>query len=52
MLRGTKITNPLGDSKLTADSERKLMKKYVMRALEVLQTDLEKEQVFTLDGAL
>jgi hypothetical protein len=51
-LRGTKITNPLGDSKLTPEGEKNLMRKYVRRALDALQTVPEKEQVFTLDGAL
>ena len=51
-MRGTKITNPLGDSKLTPEGEKNLMRKYVERALDVLQTDPEKDQVFTLDGTL
>jgi len=52
VLRGSKIINPLGDSKLAKESEKKLMRKYVLQALEVLQTDLESGQVFTLEGTL
>jgi hypothetical protein len=49
-LRGTKITNPLGDSSLTPEGEKNLIRKYVKRALDILQTDPEEDQVFTLDG--
>jgi hypothetical protein len=52
VLRGGKITNPVGDGRLSKESERNLTRKYVHRALEILQTDLEKGQVFTLDGTL
>ena len=49
-LRGQTITNVLGDSSLPPDKEKQLRRKYVMRALEILCTDVQAPQMFSLDG--
>ncbi len=50
VLRGGSVTNLLGDVKLTKEQEKFLRRKYILRALEILQTDLEDKKLFTLDG--
>ena len=37
LLRGHHITSPLSDAKLDAESEKEMQKKYVKKALEMLQ---------------
>jgi hypothetical protein len=49
-LRGQTITNLLGDSNLPPEKEKELRRKYVLRALEILSTDVQKPQMFSLDG--
>ncbi len=51
ILRGVRITCVLGDSKLTKEKDKELRRKYVMRALEILKTDIRGKQIFTLEGA-
>jgi len=51
ILSGKTITNPFGDAELPPEREKELRRRYVMRALELLQTKVGKSTVFTLDGA-
>ena len=50
ILVGTSVTNPYGDSSFEPEREKKLRRKYIERALEILQKDVEKPTLFTLDG--
>jgi hypothetical protein len=50
VLRGSRITNLLGDNKLEKDQEIKLMRRYILRALEMLKRTVDKRQIYTLDG--
>jgi len=50
VLRGQTITNVLGESSLPAEKEKHLRRRYILRALEILKTDVQKPQIFTLDG--
>ena len=50
ILSGKTITNPYGDAELPPARERELRRKYILRALELLHTDLDKSTLFTLDG--
>ena len=52
ILSGTVIPNPYGDSSLPPEREKALRRKYVMRALDLLQKDVEKTTVFTLEGVV
>ena len=49
-MRGSRITCVLGDSRLTEEMDKRLRRKYVIRALEILQMDVKDKQVFTLEG--
>ena len=46
---GRAITNPVGDPKMTAEQEDNLTRKYVLKALELLQTEVEGPTVVSLD---
>jgi len=48
-LRGLSVTNILGDFKLMEEKEKLLRRKYVLRALEILQMDMQEKQIFTLE---
>lgn len=50
VLSGTVIPNPYGDVNLTPEREKDLRRKYIMRALDLLQQDVEETTVFTLEG--
>ena len=50
VLRGSSVTNVLGDTALAAKHERKLQRKYVLRALEILRVDIKERQIFALEG--
>ena len=50
ILSGKTITNPFGDAELPPEREKELRRQYVMRALNLLQTKVEKSTLFTLDG--
>ncbi len=41
------IPHPLGDPSLEADDERALRRRIVERALDALETDVERQEVFT-----
>jgi len=49
ILQGINVTSVLGDTKLDREKEKKLRKKYIQRALEILNTKLDQPQVFTLE---
>ena len=51
ILRGLSVTNILGDSRLTREKEKELRRRYVLRALEILQTEVTDRQIFTLEGS-
>lgn len=48
ILQGQSIVNLLGNVKLNRNEEKELRRKYVLRALEMLQLDVKEKQVFTL----
>jgi len=50
VLRGESVANLLGSEKMSKEREKALRRKYVLRAIEILRTDLKKGQVFTLEG--
>jgi glycine/betaine/sarcosine/D-proline reductase family selenoprotein B len=50
ILRGQSITCVVGNSILTREQEKVLRRKYVLRALEILQTNVESPTIFTLEG--
>ncbi len=50
VLQGQSITCVVGNSVVTKEQEKALRKKYVLKALEILQTDVEKPTIFTLEG--
>ena len=50
VLSGQSVTCVVGKSVLTREQEKSLRRKYVLRALEILQMDLEGPELFTLEG--
>jgi hypothetical protein len=50
ILRGQSITCVVGNSVLTMEQEKSLRRKYVLRALEILQTHVDAPTIFTLEG--
>lgn len=50
VLQGQSITCVVGNSVLTKEQEKGLRRKYVLRAIEILQTHVEKPTIFTLEG--
>jgi betaine reductase len=48
ILQGQSIVNLLGNVKLNRNEEKELRRKYVLRALEMLQLDVKEKQVVTL----
>jgi hypothetical protein len=52
ILRGGTVTNLLGDEKISPEQEKDLRKKYILRALEILQMKIEGQELFTLDGTI
>lgn len=49
ILQGQAVTNPVGDPGLTAEQEEHLTRKYVLKALELLQTEVEGPTVVSLE---
>ena len=49
ILRGTAIPYVAGDKHLPADQEKELNFRYFKKALEILQTPVEEQTVFTLN---
>ena len=48
ILRGKNITNVLGDSNISAEQEKQMRREYILRAIEVLQTNDLSDKVFVL----
>jgi len=50
VLRGSTVTNVLGETALAPDHEKRLQRKYVLRALKILRMEVTGKQIFTLEG--
>ena len=50
ILQGQSVTCVVGNSVLTKEQEKTLRRKYVLRALEILQTPVNTPTIFTLEG--
>ncbi len=50
ILQGQSITCVVGNSVLTQDQEKALRRKYVLKALEILQIEVSSPTIFTLEG--
>jgi hypothetical protein len=50
VLRGESVANILGNAQLNRNEEKSLRRRYVLRALELLQTEGDSKQLFTLSG--
>ena len=50
ILIGESVTCLIGNPILTKEQEKALRRKYVVRALEALQTPVDRPTVFTLEG--
>jgi glycine reductase len=50
IVEGRAVTNPVGDPTLTKEEEKELRRKYILKALELLQKDVEGPTVATLEG--
>jgi hypothetical protein len=50
ILQGQSVTCVVGNSVLTKEQEKALRRKYVLRALEILQTETAGPTIFTLEG--
>ena len=50
ILQGQSVTCVVGNSVLTKEQEKGLRRKYVLRALEILQTEVNRPTIFTLEG--
>lgn len=48
IVQGRAITNPVGDPTLPKEKEKELRRKYILKALELLQKDVDGPTVFTL----
>jgi len=48
ILQGQSVTCVVGNSVLTKEQEKALRRKYVQKALEMLQTHVEAPTIFTL----
>lgn len=51
ILQGQTVPCPVGNSILTPQQEKELRRKYVLRAMELLQKEVDGPTVFLLDGA-
>jgi glycine reductase len=50
IVQGRAVPNPVGDPTLTKEQEKELRRKYILKALELLQKDVEGPTVVTLEG--
>lgn len=50
VLRGESVANILGNAQLNRNEEKSLRRRYVLRALELLRTEGDSKQTFTLSG--
>jgi glycine reductase len=49
IVQGRAITNPVGDPTLPEEQEKELRRKFILRALELLQKDVEGPTVLTVE---
>jgi len=49
VVQGQAVPNPVGEPTLTKEKEKELRRKYILRALELLQMDVEGPTVLTLE---
>ncbi len=49
IIQGRAVPNPVGDPSLTKEQEKELRRKYVLKALELLQKEVEGPTVVTLE---
>jgi betaine reductase len=49
IVQGQAVTSPLGDPELTKEQEKDLRRQYVVKALELLQTEVDGPTVFALE---
>ncbi len=49
IIQGRAITNPVGDPNLTKEQEKELRRKFILKALELLQEDVEGPTVAALE---
>jgi len=49
VVQGSAVPNPVGDPSLPPEKEKDLRRKYILKALELLQTDVEGPTVVTLE---
>ena len=50
VLRGMSVPNVLGDHELPPEQEKALRKKMIRRALEILRTEVDEKQIFSMEG--
>lgn len=48
IIQGRAVPNPVGDPSLTKEQEKELRRRYVLKALELLQKEVEGPTVETL----
>jgi betaine reductase len=51
IIQGKAVPNPVGDPSLTAEQEKELRQRYVLKALELLQKNVDGPTVVTLEDA-
>ena len=49
IVQGRAVPNPLGDPSLPPEKEKELRREFVLKALELLQTEVEGPTVLTVD---
>jgi glycine reductase len=49
IVQGRAVPNPVGDPSLTKEKEKELRREYVLKALELLQKEVDGPTVVTLD---
>ena len=49
IVQGRAVTNPVGDPTLTKEQEKELRREYVLKALELLQKEVDGPTVLTLE---
>ena len=49
IVQGQAITNPVGDPSLTKEQEKELRRRLILKALELLQKDVEGPTVVTVE---
>jgi glycine reductase complex component B subunit gamma len=50
IIQGRAVPNPVGEPSFTAEQEKKLRRRYIDKALELLQKDVEGPTVVTLEN--